>query len=63
MLGGDVLQDEVLVVSESYVVAAVLAAISCWAWRVIVLRIRRAQLDLASAEFAAPLPSNDVGRR
>ncbi|MFD6447631.1 DUF4328 domain-containing protein [Promicromonospora sp. NPDC060204] len=63
VLGGDVLQDEVLVVSESYVFAAILAAISCWAWTVIVLRVRRAQLDLASAEFGAPPTSNDVGRR
>jgi len=49
VLGGDVLQDQVLVVGESYIFGAVFAAFACWAWTVIVVRIRRAQLALASA--------------
>lgn len=49
VLGGDVLQDQVLVVGESYIFGAVFGAFACWAWTVIVLRIRRAQLALASA--------------
>jgi hypothetical protein len=47
-IGGiGVLGDEVLLVGESYIACAVLAALSCWAWTAIVLRIRRGQQMLA----------------
>ncbi|WP_454854496.1 DUF4328 domain-containing protein [Promicromonospora soli] len=49
VFGRDVLTDDAMVVGDSYLLSAMIAAISCWAWTVIVVRIRRAQLALVSA--------------
>jgi hypothetical protein len=60
-LGGvarrDVLGEEVRSVGESYIVCAVLAMFGCWAWTVIVMRIRRGQQILQDAQLAPRSPS------
>ncbi|MFE7508106.1 DUF4328 domain-containing protein [Promicromonospora sp. NPDC057488] len=55
-LGSDVLGDEALLVGGGYLLCAVLAAFSCSAWTVIVVRVRRGQLALAT-QSALPPPS------
>lgn len=58
VLGWDALGEEAMLAGGAYLICAVLAAFSCSAWTVIVVRVRRGQVALAAQ---SALPPSSMG--